>query len=231
MRLKEWNDSQKNITVTGSDGYIASNLIPRLRVSPNIENIVFHLFGTSDVLSSFVNPWLDLKINFKAMMEVLKLGKKIVFPSSVSVYGNCEYANENTPPHPESPYAIHKLMCECYIANSGLDYVILRIGSVWGRNAKRGLIKALQNGKKIRGDGKVIRDFVFIDDVVEALAECPNWESGIYNLGSGRPLSVNQVADRLGVKKEYGAKVKEPRQMTMDIAKILKTGWKPTKFI
>jgi len=217
--------------INGKEGYIGSYLLAELEKRNFNKEAFFCFRGTSDVVGSFFNSDDDLKINYAGIKQALEQKKKIIFPSSVAVYGECKKAKEEDILNPFSPYAIHKILCENYIKLFAKEYIIFRITSVYGGNMTHGLINALKNGERIRGDGNTIRDYLHISDLIEAIIASIDWPSGIYNIGSGKALSVNQVADKLGVKKKYTKGVKEPKIMTADISKITDMGWKPTKFL
>ena len=100
-------------------------------------------------------------------------------------------------------------------------HTILRLANVWGGYGGHGVWDKLANGGKINGDGTHTRDYVHIDDVIRALLVAPNWEKGIYNIGTGIETSVNQVVDYLGVKKVYTDKVEEQERSCMDISETI----------
>lgn len=190
-------------------------------------DLVYHLAAQTSVQDSFKDPLQDLHDNVITTLNVLKHCKKIIFTSSAVVYGNSFYANEIDETNPQSPYAISKLAAEQYIINSGIDYVILRLGNVYGRDNNKGVIKMLKEGGKIHGTGRNSRDYVYIDDVINALIMAKDWPAGIYNIGTGISTSVNQIADLLKIKKEYDDEVVEQKYISLDIIKARRVGWKP----
>lgn len=134
--------------------------------------------------------------------------KKVVFPSSSSVYGNTPLPqSENTPTVPVNMYGVTKLACE-YVARLYSDFVPsvgLRIFAGYGPGeAHKGEIAsvitlfmdAIEKESKpiIFGDGTQSRDFVYIDDIVEAvLRSVENDFAGIVNVGSGESHTFNEV--------------------------------------
>jgi nucleoside-diphosphate-sugar epimerase len=137
--------------------------------------------------------------------------KKVIFASSCAVYGNepTQPKSEDMAPLPESPYAITKLVAEYYCAIynrvHNLPTVCLRYFNVYGprQNPNSPLAsvipKFIQKGLEgkppiIYGDGEQTRDFVYVRDVASAniLAAKSN-ALGIYNIGTGRRVSLNQV--------------------------------------
>jgi UDP-glucose 4-epimerase len=140
--------------------------------------------------------------------------RRLVFVSSGgTVYGvpAAVPIPETAPTEPISAYGLQKLAIERYLAlfrrKHGLDSVVLRVSNPYGplQRARRsqGVIAAfLEAGLRgealeIWGDGTVTRDFVFIDEVVEAmlLAAVHSGGSRVFNVGSGQGLDINTVAD------------------------------------
>jgi len=228
------------MTITGNKGYLGKYLQEKIgcfgidKVDGNNAcdikekyDTIYHLAAQTSVQKSFEDPEQDLKDNVLTTLNVLKHCDKIIFTSSAVVYGDKLNACETDPTNPQSPYAISKLTAEQYIINSGIPYVILRLGNIYGRNNNKGVIKALKEGGNIHGDGNNTRDYVYIDDVVNALVAAKNWENGTYNIGTGITTSVNQIADLIGVKKNYDKEVKEQNYVSLDISKAREMGWEP----
>lgn len=237
------------ILITGSEGYIASHLIKKLEslshelllIDRNIDvnsdkflklakdfkpDILYHLARSSTPKSSFENIEQDIKDTVIGTMNVLKVGCKVVFPSSSVVYGEKTLATEEDLPSPQSPYAINKLIAEHYIKISRLPYVILRISSVYGRGVLHGAIWALQKGKEINSN--CVRDFIHVDDVVEAMIQAQGWKSDIYNIGSGESHYIDEVAKALGIIPKFKKKsLKEPKVISLWITRAMKEGWEP----
>jgi UDP-glucose 4-epimerase len=138
--------------------------------------------------------------------------RRLVFPSSGgTIYGRTlsHPAREEDPGAPDSPYGLGKLLAEEMIRFEGrsgrLDYLILRMANPYGRNvvttATQGVVdvflaRAHEKGSvTIWGDGSQVRDFLFVDDAVEAAlaaAAAGTWRE-TYNVGSGAPVSISQV--------------------------------------
>jgi len=190
-------------------------------------DIIYHLAAQTSVNKSFQDPEQDIIDNLFATLEMLKFQCKIIFISSGTVYGDKLDAKETDLPQPQSPYAITKLAAEYYIINSGVPYIILRMGNVWGKNNNKGVIKSFNEGGKIYGDGKHTRDYVYIDDVIEALLQCQKWENGIYNIGTRKPTSVNEIADLMGIEKVYDKAIPEQNFISLNIDKAINMGWRP----
>ncbi|RME34059.1 MAG: NAD-dependent epimerase/dehydratase family protein, partial [Thermoflexia bacterium] len=130
------------------------------------------------------------------------------------VYGEqpTQPVREDAPPNPQSPYAVSKLAAEYYVrtigALWGIETVILRIFNAYGPGQNlppshppvvpRFLQQAARGGTLvIFGGGTQTRDFVYVDDVVEALvaaATAPDVDRRIINVGSGQEVSINDLA-------------------------------------
>ncbi|WP_404786060.1 NAD-dependent epimerase/dehydratase family protein [Altericista sp. CCNU0014] len=200
---------------------------------------VFHLISTTLPSSSNLDPYFDIESNVGSTINLLKacvLNKveKILFSSSGgTVYGIPKYLpiNESHPQNPISSYGIQKLTIERYLYLYNhlyeLKSSILRISNPFGigQNINRGqglittfLIKVLRGENiEIWGDGSVIRDFIYIDDVIEsflAALEHPH-KFDIYNIGSGVGTSILEVIKEIEIVLSVQARVKfkEPRSL------------------
>jgi len=180
-------------------------------------DFVVHLAAQINVRNSLADPFFDAKTNILGSINVLELCKefkvkKIVFSSSGgAVYGEPERipVKESHPVKPLSPYAVSKYCVEQYLQyyhkNFGLEFTVLRYGNVFGpRQDPRGeagviaiFIEKMQGNErpKIFGSGEQTRDFVFVKDVAKAnlLALQKKTKSRIYNIGTGKEKSVNQI--------------------------------------
>ena len=132
--------------------------------------------------------------------------KKFVFVSTSSVYGAYANLGEDSTLNPISPYGITKLAAEkivsAYSKKLNFDYTILRLFSVYGPGQRSDmliskLLDSLKSEKvfKLYGDGTKVRDFTFIDDIVDGIiSACLNTVSGsIYNLSGGSPTTINEI--------------------------------------
>jgi UDP-glucose 4-epimerase len=183
---------------------------------------VFHLAADPRLQVSIENPELTHDINVNGTFNVFKCAKdagvkKVIFSSSCAIYGDQELPiNEKAMPNPLSPYGLHKLIGEQYarIFSScfNLDTVCLRYFNVFGpRKLATGsypmvipiFLDQRKNGKKLTivGDGEATRDYVHVSDVVAA--NIAAWKSDVkdgrgINVGSGKQVSVNQIAKLIG---------------------------------
>ena len=180
--------------------------------SKNVD-VIIHLAAIADVNESVINPDITKKINVNGTKNVLQCCiknkiKKIIFASSAAVYGDCKNTiTEKTNTNPQSPYGQSKLDAEKIIKNTckenEFEYIIFRMFNVYGKGQNKqyaGVItKFLENIKKnkslvVYGDGTQTRDFISIDDIIEAfsLALVLN-KNGIYNIASGKSISINEL--------------------------------------
>jgi UDP-glucose 4-epimerase len=172
-----------------------------------------------NIISSTRNPRDDYEVNIGGTLNVLLAAREthpraVVYTSSASVYGNPRYLpiNEDDAKNILTPYSVSKLagenycmaLYECY----GVSARVVRYSNVYGpmqrpENPYCGVIAKFfdwsSQGQAIRihGDGEQTRDYTYVADAVEAtlLALCsPKAEGQVYNVGTGRETSVNQLA-------------------------------------
>jgi len=233
------------IAITGASGNVASYLIKKLKNNDLLlidektdikkikkfnPDILYHLARTSNPYTSSLDKAKDIKDNLITSVNFIdQLGSKckIIFPSSIEVYGDKRLATEKSLPDPQSPYAINKLAIEYFIKNSGMKYVILRVSSAYGDDLKTGVVNSLKNDKSIYINKGCYKDYIHIDDMISALLQAIKWKDGIYNIGSGNSYSVEELAVILNVNPEFIISKKKPTSTTISISKALKTGWKP----
>jgi UDP-glucose 4-epimerase len=179
-------------------------------------NVVMHLAAQMDVRKSVEDPMFDAQVNVLGTLNVLQQAvrhgvRKVIFSSS----GGAIYGEQEIYPAPEvhvtkplSPYGLSKLCGEQYLSYyqrvSGLQAVSLRYANVYGPRqdpeGEAGVVaifiqKMLNNEQAvINGNGRQTRDFVFVDDVVEAnLAMMGQETQGTYNVGTGVETSINDL--------------------------------------
>ncbi|MEA3545317.1 MAG: NAD-dependent epimerase/dehydratase family protein, partial [Thermodesulfobacteriota bacterium] len=182
--------------------------------------LIFHLVSTTLPSTSNLNPRRDLDENVAATLHLLDLiiaqpvSPKIIFLSSGgTVYGVPETIPipEEHPTDPLCAYGIGKLAIEKYLALyrhlHGLDYRILRLANPYGPRQPLGrgqgvipvfLFNALHRKPlELWGDGSVVRDYLYIDDLCGALLAALNYRGGkrIFNIGSGQGHSLNALID------------------------------------
>ena len=192
--------------------------------------IIVHLAAKAGVRPSIAQPVLYADVNINGTTVLLEAAKKhrvkkFVFGSSSSVYGNNEkvpFSEDDNVDFPISPYAATKkageLICHTYYHLYGIDVTCLRYFTVYGPRQRPDLAihkfaKLIEQGKPIPvyGDGTMMRDFTYIDDIIDgtvaAMQKCDGFQT--YNLGHSHPISVNdliaEIENALGKKavKEY----------------------------
>lgn len=179
-------------------------------------NVVMHLAAQMDVRKSVEDPMFDAQVNVLGTVNVLQQSvkhgvRKVIFSSSGgAIYGEQEIypAPETHVTKPLSPYGLSKLCGEHYLSYyqrvSGLQAVSLRYANVYGPRqdpeGEAGVVaifiqKMLNNEQAvINGNGRQTRDFVFVDDVVEAnLSMMGQDTQGTYNVGTGVETSINDL--------------------------------------
>jgi len=180
---------------------------------------VFHLAARVALAESVLYPREYNDVNVGGTVSVLEamrdVGvKRVVLASSATVYGEQheQPLHEDMRPHPQVPYAVTKIAAEYYLftlgALYGIETVALRIFNAYGRwqalppsyppVIPQFMKQALSRGSLvILGDGRQQRDFVYIDDVVDALlsaATTSGVDRQIINVGSGQAVSINDLA-------------------------------------
>ncbi len=181
---------------------------------------IYHIAGQSSGEVSFENPVYDLQTNAQSTLLLLefcrKFGiKKFVYASTMSVYGNQENlpVSEKSIPNPESFYGVGKLASEHYLrifSKYGISCTAIRLFNVYGpgqnlSNMKQGMVsiflaQAIQDGKiVVKGDKNRFRDFVYIDDVVDAFLGSEKIESGfhLFNICNGTKLHVYEIVEHI----------------------------------
>ncbi|WMN06806.1 NAD-dependent epimerase/dehydratase family protein [Marivirga arenosa] len=182
---------------------------------------IFHLAAVVSVPKSFEMPFLTHRTNESGFINMLELArklkvKKLCYASSSAVYGEQMQMpiQETATLNPQSPYGLSKLLNEQYAKAfqewEDIESVGFRFFNVFGPGQRAdspysGVISIfmdrMQKGEPIQifGDGEQIRDFVFVDDVVQALLLGAQSEItfGLYNVGSGQTTSLNELYDVL----------------------------------
>ncbi len=187
---------------------------------------IFHEAALTIVQESFSKPKEYHDVNVIGTENILKIGKKfnikVVFASSSSVYGNVETIpiTENFLCEPINPYGQTKLDDEILAkkySEDGLKVIGLRYFNIYGHGQTgtyAGVItkfmNQLENRKSpmIFGDGKQLRDFIFVEDVAEAnlAAMKSSVKNGFFNIGTGITTTITEIADLMT--KLYNLKLK-----------------------
>jgi UDP-glucose 4-epimerase len=215
---------------------------------------VFHLAARADIVPSIQEPEAYFRANVDGTFNVLEAARargvtRFVYVASSSCYGvPAQYPTpETAPADPRYPYALTKYLGEQLVLHWASVYrlpaVSVRLFNVYGPRARTSgsygavfgvFLAQLIAGEPLTvvGDGEQTRDFTFVSDVVDALltAAASDRIGEIYNVGSGRPVSVNELVRLLGspptvaIPKRPG----EPDCTWADIDKIrAQLGWTP----
>ena len=190
---------------------------------------VDHHAAQIDLRTSIDNPENDLKANVLATLKLLHLCaryevKKFIFASSGgAIYSeDLPFPSKEGREHfPPTPYGIHKLTSEkhlnFYSKYYGLNGIVLRYSNIYGPRQRATeesgvvpiFIRQMLNKKEVRifGDGKQTRDFLYVEDVVQAnVLALEKGGSGVFNISSGKETTVNQLFDILAELTDYNRK-------------------------
>ncbi len=220
----------------------------------------FHLVSTTLPQGSNADPVYDVESNLVSSLRLMEHAvqhgvKKLVFVSSGgTVYGipKSQPIAESHPTDPICSYGIAKLAIEKYLGLfrllHGLEYKVLRLSNPFGQRQRtessQGAVavflgKALRNETiEIWGDGSVVRDYVYISDVVRAIASAALSTAAetTFNIGSGRGVSLNEILDAMEsllgapIRRSYSAP--RPFDVPVNVLDISlarsKLGWSPS---
>jgi UDP-glucose 4-epimerase len=216
-------------------------------------DVVFHLAAQADVQTSMKRPSYDAAVNVVGTVNVLLASPdaQVIFASSGGAgYGECPVpAGEDAPFLPMSPYGIAKKCGEEYLLGwnriHGTTHVPLRLANVYGPRQDAGLeggvvaifLERLADGRPttIFGDGGQSRDFVYVDDVIEAMLTAVGRTGGPYNVGTAEPTTIAELHDAAtriaGVEAEPSfedARLGDVRRSVLDASRIERElGWRP----
>ena len=221
---------------------------------------VLHLIGTTIAQTSNENPVYDVETNVVPSIRLLSLAadrgvKRVVFASSGGTVYGIPRKNPIPETHPTDPicaYGISKLAVEKYLdlyhRLAGLDYVVLRISNPYGEGhhtlGLQGIINVFLreahrgNPVEVWGDGRVVRDYVYVGDVGDAFlraldSPAPNQ---VYNIGSGKGLTILDLLaafrEVLGLDLDVRHTPPRPFDVPSNVLDIRKAEqalpWKPT---
>lgn len=191
--------------------------IPTLLRAIHDADVLVHLISSTVPSNSVLDPLGDIENNLLGTVNLLSqipntsIKKFIYFSSGGTVYGNPTYlpVDEKHPLTPINPYGISKVACESYVryyaTKFNFKHSIIRPSNPYGPgqpdNGIQGVIasflsRALKGQElKVWGDGSAVRDYLYIDDLVEFVAkliEADN-STGIFNVGSGVGANLNEI--------------------------------------
>lgn len=242
-------EADSNLEILGADIVDQEKLANVFRES----SFTFHLAGIGDVVPSIENPKKYFETNVNGTLNVFEEIRKqapyskIIYAASSSCYGNAEVpTNENHKIQNLHPYALSKYLGETLALSLGGIYRIstnsIRIFNAYGPRAINyqtyGAVMGVFLKQKLEnqpltviGDGLQKRDFIHVTDVARAFYHVSqlNSHGNIYNLGSGSPVSILELAHLLDGEIQYiPDRPGEPRITWANNEKLInETGWRP----
>lgn len=197
--------------------------VPRLWTLLRDVECVYHLAARVFVAESVLYPREYNDVNVGGTVSLMEAMRdagvmRVVFTSSGAVYGRQtqQPVHEDLEPDPDTPYAVSKLAAEHYVRTIGrlwnIETVILRVFNTYGPGQYTPVYRApvipalmkqaLGGGSMVVfGDGTQTRDFVYVDDVVDALVAAgtaKDVDRAVINVGGGQEISINDLARRIG---------------------------------
>ena len=229
------------------------------------KDYIFHLAGQNDHVLSVRDPFPDIDINIKGSAMLLETCRRIN-PQARLVYGGTrgEYGRAVMLPvaedHPIRPRGIYELssltaqqLFQIYHDNHGVASVTLRLTNIYGERAQMKhsrfgvanwfVRQALDDATiEVFGDGSLLRDFVYVQDAVNAMIQCAATEDAygqVFNVGNSRGSSFRELAETVVRAAGSGRwefapfsperAAQEPGDFVSDIRKIKRVvGWEPT---
>jgi UDP-glucuronate 4-epimerase len=210
-------------------------------------DVVIHLAARAGVRPSLEQPLLYEKVNVRGTLHLLELARqfavrRFVFASSSSVYGTTSqtpFTEDEANPNPISPYGVTKLagekLCYCYARLYAIPTVCLRFFTVYGPRQRPDLAihkfaRLIQAGREIPmfGDGTSLRDYTFIDDIVDGITATLSLQTefDVFNLGNSQPVSLSHMIrlleDRLGKQAQIRVQEFQPGDMPFTHANLTK---------
>lgn len=240
------NTNRKNVDhIQDMVRFVGGDFTNAIDVARAIEGaeIVIHFIGSTLPGNSLKNPIYDIETNVIGSINLFEQCvkasvRKVVFISSGgTVYGNTQSTpiKETHALNPINPYGLSKMVIEkflgLYFYHYGMDYTVIRLSNPYGgrQNPKTGQgviaswMHRVKNNKPIEiwGDGTIIRDYLYIQDAVRALklAALANSDQKIFNVGSGKGISLLQLHEALEevVGKHVPATFKDVRRVDVPI--------------
>lgn len=256
----------KNSNLEFINGSVTDKELMTEILSNNKFDYIFHLAAIASVADSVERPLETHQINFESVLMLLELIRKhqkdlkrLVFSSSAAVYGDEPTLpkKEESVIRPLTPYAVDKFAAEQYVLDYyhlyGIPTSAVRFFNVYGPNQNpespySGVIsilvdryKKMQRGEQgeftLFGDGSQSRDFVFIEDVTQALLLVANKEEALgrqFNVGTGNAISLIELIKVIDEALELSLTVKHEterdgdiKDSVADISRLKSLGFKP----
>jgi len=225
---------------------------------------IFHLAGQNDHVLSLTDPYPDIEINIKGSAVLLEACKKhnrdakLIYTGTRGEYGPAAKlpVSEDAAINPKGIYELSNLTAQklfkIYNDNHGVQSITLRLTNIYGERAQmkhsrfgvaNWFIRQALDGETIKvfGDGSILRDFLYVDDTVDAIwmcALCDKAYGEVFNVGHEKPSSFLELAKAIIKIAESGhwefapftpeRAAQEPGDFYSDITKIKKiVGWEP----
>ena len=255
-----------NSNINFIKGSVTDQKLMKDILSNNKFDYIFHLAAIASVADSVERPVETHRINFESVLMLLELIRKyqkdlkrLVFSSSAAVYGDEPTLpkKEESIIRPLTPYAIDKFAAEQYVLDYnhlyGVKTSAVRFFNVYGPNQNpespySGVIsilvdryKKIQKGEDTQftlyGDGSQSRDFVFIEDVIQALLLVASKDEALgrqFNVGTGNAITLNELIEVIDETLNINLSVKhEPerdgdiKESLADISRLVALNYKP----
>lgn len=261
LSMGDFNNLDESINLTKIEGNLVDKELLGKIFSENEFDYIFHLGAVASVADSVARPYETHQVNFDSTMTILEILrtrksklKRFVFSSSAAVYGDEPTLpkREESVIQPLTPYAIDKFASEKMAMIYNLLYDIptsaTRFFNVYGPNQNPEspysgfisiLVDRLKNEKELTifGNGEQTRDFVYVEDVVNALlliATSDKSRGQVYNVGTGSRITLNDLVKlsqeitgkKISIKfdKEREGDI---RDSISDISKLRSIGYEP----
>jgi len=248
------------------NGLVAAELTPgdildaaAMRTAAAGRDIVVHLAANTGVAPSVADPWNDCMVNVLGTLTCLEAARyakvgRFIFASSGAPLGELDPPiDEEKVARPVSPYGASKLAgegyCCAYHHTFGIGTVVLRFGNVYGPHSDHkssvvaAFVRCALAGEPllIHGDGRQTRDFIFVDDLVQAIlraAAVPEAAGHVFQIATSRETTIIELAELLvdvleengvtGVRLERGPRrIGDVTRNFSDTSKALRVlGWR-----
>jgi len=179
--------------------------------------VIIHLAAKTGVATSIQDPVSNCEVNTLGTLHLLDAARRVgakrfVFASSNAVFGDhAPPFHEGLIPRPRTPYGVHKLaaegLCRSYYENFGLSTVALRFANVYGPGSqlKESVVARFMKAILARcpievfGDGRQSRDFICVDDIVQAIRRATEFSPGgeLFTIGTETETSVHDLVEKL----------------------------------
>jgi UDP-glucose 4-epimerase len=213
--IRARDQKSENVVTVHGDVFDSGGLLRVMR-DQEVDSVI-HMVGLASIPDCKENPEDSFRLNVSSVHRILEAMrlcdvKRLVFPSTAAVYGatNGPKVDEKVAPSPTTVYGCHKLAAELlirgYAENYGFNPTILRIFNVYGDlNKEQGVISqflrsSLAGKPIVVMGGDQLRDFVFLNDVVEAFIKSLNDVASYrktINIGSGVGVSIKEIAEMI----------------------------------